>query len=170
MAPSAGAPTFKASAQISISAAAAVLARKEASRALQATTVITLYTVGFDLSSPIVQWRLASGASIRSLPASIAEITDGLAGVDGKSISLKLGGQAVPIAFDADTLELRIPPEGRTPPVGVTGPTTLELRVTDGFCNQTVSSLSVTIDPQAPPSQAGLIIYTPYIAQKHSIK
>lgn len=85
---------------------------------LQATTAITLYTVGFDLEQLLVQWRLAPGTAIRELPASIAEITDGLAGVNGGSISLKLGGQAVPAVFDPDTLELRIPPESRTPPVG----------------------------------------------------
>ena len=169
LAPTGGAQSFKASAQVSVSAAAA-LNRLDPFRELQATTAITLYTVGFDLSSPLVQWRLAPGTAIRKLPASIAEITDGLAGVNGGSISLKMGGQVVPAVFDPDTLELRIPLEGRTPPVGVTGPTTLELRVTDGFCNQTVSTLSVTIDPQAPPSQAGLVIYTPYLPKGHSIK
>ena len=170
VAPAAGAQTFKASAQVSVSSAALALGRLDPSRALQATTAITLYTVGFDLSKPLVQWRLAAGTAIRNLPASVAEISDGLAGVDSGSISLKLGGQTVPAVFDPDTLELRIPLEGRTPPVGMTGPTTLELRVTDGFCNQTTATLSVTIDPQAPPSQAGLVIYTPYTAKGHSIK
>ena len=155
---------------MSVSSAAAALNRLDPFRALQATTAITLYTVGFDLSNPVVQWRLAPGTAIRKLPASIAEITDGLAGVNAGSISLKLGGQAVPVEFDPDTLELRLPPESRTPPVGMTGPTSLDLRVTDGFCNLTVSTLSVTIDPQAPPSQAGLVIYTPYLPKAHSLK
>ncbi len=170
VAPAAGAQTFKANAQVSVSSAALSLDRLDPSRALQATTAITLYTVGFDLGKPLVQWRLAAGTAIRNLPASIAEISDGLAGVDSGSISLKLGGQTVAAVFDPNTLELRIPPEGRTPPVGMTGPTTLELRVSDGFCNQTTATLSVTIDPQAPPSQAGLVIYTPYTAKAHSIK
>lgn len=170
VAPSPGAQTFKASAQVSVSSAAMALGRLDPSRALQATTAITLYTVGVDLSKPLVQWRLAAGTAIRNLPASIAEISDGLAGVNSGSISLRLGGQTVPALFDPDTLELRIPLEGRTPPVGMTGPTTLELRVSDGFCNQTTATLSVTIDPQAPPSQAGLVIYTPYTVKAHSIK
>lgn len=169
-APAAGAPTFKASAQVSVSSFATTLDRLDPARALQAMQAITLYTVGFDLTAPSVQWRLAAGSTIRRLPPSLAELTDSLAGVDATSISLKLGGLSIPATFDPDTLELRIPPEGQTPPPGVTGPTLLELTVKDGFCNQTSSSLSLTIDPQAPPSQAGLIIYTPYMPKGHSIK
>lgn len=168
--PAPGSPTFKASAQVSVSSFAQTLDRLDPARALQATQAITLYTVGFDLTAPSVQWRLAAGSTVRRLPPSLAELTDSLAGIDAKSIVLKLGGQSVPATFDPDTLELRIPPEGQSPPPGVTGPTLLELTVKDGFCNQTSSSLSITIDPQAPPSQAGLIIYTPYMPKGHSIK
>jgi hypothetical protein len=160
--PPAGSSTFRASAPVSISAATFQI-----QSLAQAGTVITLYTVGFDIDPPVITPQIASGARLSSLPAVLAHAEDLLSGIQQSSgITVTLAGRPIPIDFDAASGELRVDAPDRVLPPGSIGPATLEIRVRDGFCNEALASIAVQLDPSAPPPTVAKPLYIPFLQQR----
>lgn len=160
--PPAGASTFMASAPVSISPATFQI-----QSLAQASTVITLYTVGFDVDPPELTPRITTGARLSSLPAVLADAEDLLSGIQQSSgITVTLAGRTIPITFDAASGELRVDEADRILPPGSIGPATLEIRVRDGFCNEAAASIAVQLDPSAPPPTVAKPLYIPFLQQR----
>ncbi len=147
-APSPGAETVAVRANVSVpSAGTSVMAR------ISAGEVYTLYTVGFDVTAPVITPTLASGAIIAALPAVLAEAVDEHAGVDAlDGVQVLFDGELVPVVYDPGTRRILVPESSRTLPAGALGPADIVIRVTDGFCNLGQSLITVILNPNAPPT------------------
>jgi hypothetical protein len=156
-APQGGSPIFTVRANVKIPPAGSTLFGL-----LQSTQVYTLYTVGFDVTAPVITPTIATGAVLSALPPVLADAVDGHAGIDADDgVSVTLGGQPIVVQYDAKNRRIVVPDGSRPIPPGLQGPSTLVIRVTDGFCNRTELSLPVRLDPSIPPTETPTPTLTP---------
>ena len=156
------ATTFVARGELSISATGFSLLSR-----LQASTSITLYTVGFDTTPPELKLSIASGARISQLPAVLGTAVDAEAGVRAATgLVVTLDGQPVPVSLDVASGEIRVAAADRVLPPGLLGAVDLSITVDDGFCNQSSSTISVILDPNAPPPDDRRTLYIPSLFQR----
>ena len=161
-APPPNATTFIARGELSISATGFSLLSR-----LQASTSITLYTVGFDTTPPELKLSIASGARLSQLPAVLGTAVDADAGVRAATgLVVTLDGQPVPVSLDAASGEIRVAAADRVLPPGLLGAVDLSITVDDGFCNQNSSTISVILDPNAPPPDDRRTLYIPSLFQR----
>lgn len=147
-APPPGATSFLSTAPISVGAT-----DSQVLGPLQATSTITLYTVGHDIVPPAITPTLSSGVLLARLPAVVGHASDLGAGIRVQSgVALKLGATAVGVVYDPLSREIRVPEANRDLPPGLSGPTTLTIEAADGFCNLGSASVSVVLDRAAPPT------------------
>ena len=131
---------------------------------IDATTSITLYTVGFDVSAPVITPTLSTGDVISKLPSPFAKISDlesGIGLINGATLTI--AGINIPVVYDLESSELRIAPENQSIPSE--GSAEIVITVTDGFCNMSQSRFSITLDPDAPPKIDRMRLIIPYLEQ-----
>ncbi len=161
-APPVGASTFTSSGPIQIESTGFVVQSQ-----LQASSAITIYTVGFDTTAPELDLRIAPGVRLSALPGVLADADDPLSGIQASSgLTVTLGALPVPATYDAESGQIRIAPADRALPPGLTGDMDLRVELADGFCNVAMETVSVTIDPDAPPPGDPRILYIPRLYQQ----
>jgi hypothetical protein len=139
-----GASTFLAKGSISIPAGS------WSASLLQATTVYTLYTVGYDTAPSTITLKIANGSVLTEWPDVIAEAPDDHAGVNTTSgITVTLGGTPAPVSYDPVTRQVRMPEGSRTLPPSAAGLRQLHVEIRDGFCNRATAVASVLVDPKS---------------------
>ncbi|RIL08685.1 hypothetical protein DCC79_13175, partial [bacterium] len=145
--PPPGSLSFKAATSIRLPAALAGRPARGDGAAGADASPVALYTVGFDVATPVLTPTLAAGAVLTALPAVLGHARDALAGVKGQTgVQATLRGAAVSVAYDPDTGDVRVP-EGARGLGGLTsGPAKLVITVADGFCNTATASIDVTLD------------------------
>ena len=175
-APPPGSSTFSAHATVDIGAGGLSELELGATGAsgLHQTATYTLYTVGFDIDPPVITPTIASNAVIVRLPAVIALASDKHAGVDATAgVTLTVGGVPVPVNYDADTFEIRVPAQHRALPPGLSGSGQISITAADGFCNQKTVPVNVTFStggrPTPDPARPFKIFapYTPKNSRVH---
>lgn len=157
-APAAGSSTFVASAPVSLPADGG------AARLAQFTEPITIFTVGYDVDPPVYTSTLASDISlIGRLPSTLGVATDARSGVNADGgVVATLANEPIPLRYDPD--QRRIIVTNRTIPANVPdGPATIQIRISDGFCNATSASFDVQV-------VRGSTILLPHTCKKCSMK
>jgi hypothetical protein len=157
-APAAGSSTFIASAPVSLPADGG------AARLAQFTEPITIFTVGYDVDPPVYTSTLASGMTlIGRLPSTLGVAADARSGVNADGgVVATLANEPIPLRYDPD--QRRIIVTNRTIPASVPdGPATIQIRISDGFCNAASASFDVQV-------VRGSTILLPHTCKKCSMK